>query len=101
MGSDKSRLQKRALVSEGLPSEGPYHSSQPRIEAAPRESASYGRADWPMRQANQERTGGGACSSRRFADQRDSHSPERERSRDAGSDGTRLASRGPRAAKLS
>src|SRR6266481_9207776 len=76
-------------------------SSDPPIEALPQESVSYVPTHWPIRQTNRERSGGGACSSRCFAAQRDGHCPKRERSRDAGSDGRRLAPRGPRAAKLS
>src|SRR6266446_2451650 len=76
-------------------------SSGPPIEALPQESVSYDGAEWPIRQTNHERSGGGACSSRCFAAQRDGHRPKRERSRDAGSDGRRLAPRGPRTAKLS
>src|SRR5882762_10351506 len=76
-------------------------SSEPPIEALPQESVSYDSAEWPIRETNHERSGGGACSSRCFAAQRDGHCPQRERSRDAGSDGRRLAPRGPRAAKLS
>src|SRR5258708_12622706 len=76
-------------------------SSGPPIEALPQESVSYDSAEWPIRQTNHERSGGGACSSRCFAAQRDGHCPKREHSRDAGNDGTRLVPRGPRAAKLS
>src|SRR5712664_3891538 len=76
-------------------------SSDSPIEALPKESVSYVPTHWPVRQTNHERSGGGACSSRCFAAQRDGHCPKREHSRDAGSDGTRLVPRGPRAAKLS
>src|SRR5216684_5912831 len=74
-------------------------SSDSPIEALPKESVSYAPTHWPIRQTNPERSGGGACSSRCFAAQRDGHCPKREHSRDAGSDGTRLAPRGPRVAK--
>lgn len=77
------------------------HPSDAPIEALPQESMSYVPTDWPIRQTNQERSGGGACSSRCYAAQRDGHCPKREHPRDAGSDGTRLAPRGPRVAKLS
>src|SRR5467141_1715721 len=76
-------------------------SSGPPIEALPQESVSYDSAVWPIRQTNHERSGGGACSSRCLAAQRDGHCPKRECSRDAGSYGRRLAPRGSRAAKLS
>src|SRR5712664_3507321 len=76
-------------------------SSDSPIEALPKESVSYVPTHWPVRQTNHERSGGGACSSRCFAAHRDGHCPKREHSRDAGSDGTRLAPRGPRVAKLS
>src|SRR5229473_8149337 len=76
-------------------------SSDSPIEALPKESVSYVPTHWPIRQTNPERSGGGACSSRCFAAQRAGHCPQREHSRDAGSDGTRLVPRGPRAAKLS
>src|SRR5713226_4140098 len=76
-------------------------SSDSPIEALPKESVSYVPTHWPIRQTKPERSGGGACSSRCFAAQRDGHCPKREHSRDAGSDGTRLVPRGPRAAKLS
>src|SRR6266481_9299268 len=76
-------------------------TSGPPIQALPRESVSYDSAEWPIRQTNHERSGGGACTSRCFAAQRDGHCPKRERSRDARSYGRRLAPRGPRAAKLS
>src|SRR5467141_35721 len=75
-------------------------SSGPPIEALAQESVSYDGAEWPIRQANHERSGGRACSSRCFAAQRDGHCPKRERSWDAGSYGRRLAPRGSRAAKL-
>jgi hypothetical protein len=109
MRSDESRLQKSALGAMGYPAKesetqhlsSPYQSRQPPIEAVPQESGSYGSADWPMLQANHERSSGRACLSRRFAAQRDSRCPKHERSRDAGSDGTRLAPRGPRVANLS
>src|SRR5258708_23303211 len=67
----------------------------------PQEPVSYDSAEWPIRQTNHERSGGGTCTSRCFAAQRDGHCPKRERSRDVGSVGRRLAPRGPRAAKLS
>src|SRR5882757_2556446 len=76
-------------------------TSGPPIEALPQESVSYDSAEWPIRQTNHERSGGGACSSRCFAAQRDGHCSKRERPWDAGSYGRRLAPRGPRAAKLS
>src|SRR6266436_3083698 len=76
-------------------------SSGPPIEALPQESVSYDSAEWPIRQTNHERNGGGACSSSCFAAPRDGHCPKRERSRDAGGYGRRLAPRGLRTAKLS
>src|SRR5882672_789952 len=76
-------------------------TSGPPIEALPQESVSYDSAEWPIRQTNHERSGGGACSSRCFAAERDGHCPKRERSRDAGSNGSRLAPGGTRGAKLS
>jgi len=70
------------------------------MEAMPTELALYGRADWPVRQANPETSGGRTCSSRCFAE-RGSDCPERERSRDADSHGTRRAPRRQRAASPS
>src|SRR6266852_7308429 len=51
------------------------HPSDAPIEALPQESVSYVPTDWPVRQTNHERSGGGACSSRGFAAQRDGHCP--------------------------
>src|SRR5260370_11951035 len=76
-------------------------SSEPPIAARTQESVSYDSAEWAIRQTNHERSGGGTGTSRCFAAQRDGHCRKRERSRDAGSFGRRLAPRGPRAAKLS
>ena len=72
----------------------------PPIEALPQESRSYVPTHRPIRQTNPEKSSGGACTSRWFAAQRDGHCAEREHSRDAGSDGTCLAPRRSRAAKL-
>src|SRR5260370_34886934 len=74
-------------------------SSDSPIEALPKESVSYVLTHWPIRQTKPERRGGGACSSRCFAAQRDGHCPKREHSRAAGSGGTRLVPSGPRASK--
>src|SRR5882762_5775434 len=109
MGCDKSSPQKsapgagttrRSEVRDSIcPSS--YPSSQPPTEAVPTESLSHGHAEGPIRQAIHETSDGGACSSRCFAVQRGSNCPKRERPRDAGSDGTRLAPRRQRALKLS
>src|SRR6266851_7209604 len=51
------------------------HPNDAPIEALPQESVSYVPTHWPVRQTNHERSGGGACSSRCFAAQRDGHCP--------------------------
>src|SRR5258708_28983327 len=76
-------------------------SSGPPIGALPQESVSYDSAEWPIRQTNHERSGGGACSSPFFAAPREGHFPKKERPRGAGSYGKQLAPPGPPAAKLS
>ena len=75
--------------------------SQPPIRAVPTESVTYGFTHWPVRQANHETSGGGACSYKRFATQRGCNCSEHKRSRDASGDGTHLAPRRHRAVKLS
>jgi hypothetical protein len=90
-GYQRSKSEGRML----LPALIGTQSSDPPIEAPREESVSYVPTHWPIRQTNPEKSAGGACSSRFFAAQRDGDCPKRERSGNAGSDGTNQAPRDP------